>query len=140
MKKHAAFVMFKTNDLVMMILRKDHTWGFPGGKQEDEEALPNTVRRECLEETDIHIEKGVLEYIGWHGINADMDSHLFVYDTLKHSDMKNIVEIAISGKATHHEEVCGVSVFDVDKTIFSKMPLAPTVWEELVTVFGERIK
>lgn len=137
--RNAAFVMFHCENLVLMTMRADGKWGFPGGKQEEGESILEAAQRECLEEINVRIRLEGVEYQGSHLIREDFHSHLFTRRT-SYAGLILALESAMSGNATHGDEVNGVALFDIERQDFYKMPLAPTVINELEDVFGNRLK
>ena len=137
--RNAAFVMFHCENLVFMTMRKDGNWGFPGGKLEEEESIFEAAQRECEEEIDWHIVFSDVEYKGHHIIQEDFHSHFFTHKT-SYNHLVNVLHKAMAGDATHGDEVNGVALFDIERQDFYKMPLAPTVIDELEQVFGNRLK
>lgn len=137
--KNAAFVMFHCENLVFMTMRTDGHWGFPGGKQEEGESIFETAKRECLEEVDAVINFANVEYQGSHLIREDFTSHFFT-EKMSYSHLVELLGAAMSGNATHGDEVNGVALFDIERQDFYKMPLAHTVINELEEVFGARLR
>lgn len=137
--RNAAFVMFHCDNLVLMTMRADGHWGFPGGKQEEGESIFEAAMRECAEEIDARINFCDVLYQGSHLINEDLTSHFFTKHC-SYQSLINSVHLAMAGNATHSDEVNGVALFDIERQDFSKMPLAHTVMEELEDVFGDRLK
>lgn len=137
--RNAAFVMFHCDNLVLMTMRADGHWGFPGGKQEEGESIFEAAKRECLEEINVNISLDGVEYQGSHVIREDFHSHFFTRRT-SYAGLILALEAAMSGNATHGDEVNGVALFDIERQDFYKMPLAHTVINELEQVFGNRLK
>ncbi|MGL4352789.1 MAG: NUDIX domain-containing protein [Aeromonas popoffii] len=137
--RNAAFVMFHCQNLVLMTMRADGHWGFPGGKQEEGESIFEAAKRECLEEINVNISLDGVEYQGSHVIREDFHSHFFTRHT-SYAGLILALEAAMSGHATHGDEVNGVALFDIERQDFYKMPLAHTVIDELEQVFGDRLK
>lgn len=139
--KNAAFVMFHCENLVLMTMRKDGNWGFPGGKQEEGESIFEAAQRECAEEIDTHIHLDDVEYQGSHLIREDFTSHFFT-KVCSYQALVNTLHLSMAGDATHGDEVNGVALFDIERHDFydESMPLAPTVIDELEQVFGNRLK
>ena len=137
--RNAAFVMFHCENLVLMTMRADGHWGFPGGKQEEGESIFEAAQRECEEEIDAHIHLDDVEYQGSHVIREGFHSHFFT-KVCSYQALVNTLHLAMAGNATHGDEVNGVALFDIERQDFYKMPLAPTVINELEDVFGNRLK
>lgn len=138
--RNAAFVMFHTDNLVLMNMRaKGGNWGFPGGMVEEGEALFTAAQRECKEEIGVDIQLSEVEYKTHHLVREGLTSHAFTCK-VSYSVMMNIIASAMSGEASHAEEVNGVALFDIDRQNFRDMPLAPTVINELEDIFGDRLK
>ncbi|MGL5015294.1 MAG: NUDIX hydrolase [Bacteroidales bacterium] len=138
--RDAVFCLFHTDNLIFMQMRsKNGTWGFPGGMVEEGESLFGALAREVGEEINTNIRLEQVEYKGKHSVREDLTSHVFTCE-ISHKDLLNIVENALSRQATHSEELNGIGVFDVDNQYFYNMPLAPTVREELESVFGDRLR
>lgn len=140
MAKLAAFIMAHDHTNIFMVQRaKDGKWGLPGGKVEIGESILNAAIRECEEEIDYTFSREDLHYKGSHKIRKDYYSVLFEAP---------ISTLALNGMVYHYlrqEAICadesvGFALISIDNTDFSKMDLAPTLLEELVGVFGSRIK
>lgn len=137
--RNAAFVMFHCRNLVLMTMRKDGHWGFPGGKVEEGESIFEAANRECLEEIDAGVQFNEVVYGGNHLIREDFTSHFFTCE-LSYRQLVELVHTAMAGNATHGDEVNGVALFDIERQDFYKMPLAHTVINELEDTFGNRLK
>lgn len=137
--RNAAFVMFHCDNLVLMTMRADGHWGFPGGKQEEGESIFEAAKRECLEEIDAIIHLANVKYQGSHLIREGFTSHFFT-EKMNYNHLVDLLGAAMCGNATHGDEVNGVALFNIDRQDFRNMPLAHTVIDELIQVFGDRIK
>lgn len=137
--RNAAFVMFHTDNLILMNARWNGTWGFPGGMVEEGESLLQAAVRECEEEIGAKVGLADVEYKCNHLVREGLTSHAFSCK-VSYDKLMEITKTAMIGEATHAEELNGVGLFDIDRHNFYKMPLAPTVIEELEEVFGERLK
>ncbi len=138
--KDAVFCIFHTDTLIFMQMRaKNGTWGLPGGMVEPDESLFGALAREVAEEINTRVYLEQVEYIGSHAVRQGLTSHVFTCK-VSHDDLLKIVKNSLSRQATHSEELNGIGVFDIDHQYFYNMPLAPTVREELETVFGDRLR
>ncbi len=149
--RYACFCIPKCGNKVLMILRtKDMTWGFPGGKKEEGETFYEAAVRETMEELGVvmpdkealDFNSKLMERITAHKairVKEDLETMAFSYEVTNpwfYFATRSLLE----DLASHGDEVAAVSVFDINKTVFSKMPLAPSVFEELQQVFGDKIK
>lgn len=146
--KFGCFAIPYFNDKVLMILRtKDGKWGFPGGKLEKGEGFYDATVRETVEEIGLSLppistspffKESVKRHEGLE-VKPGFISVAFSYKA-GIAFLQGVVWKFLLNKASHHQEVAAVCIFDVNKTIFSEMNLAPTVLEELKQVFGDKIK
>lgn len=136
--RNASFVMFRSGNLVFMNMRWDGRWGFPGGIVEADETTLDAAIRECEEEIGVLVSPDHLVYGGNHLVREGLTSHFYVCDV----DYDSLIELgrqALSGTASHHDELCGFGIFDAACHDFTKMSLAPTVIDELRDTFGDRL-
>ncbi|MGL5016171.1 MAG: NUDIX hydrolase [Bacteroidales bacterium] len=138
--KDAVFCIFHTENLIFMQMRaKNGTWGLPGGMVEPDESLFGALAREVAEEINTSIQLSQVEYISSHIVRQGLTSHVFTCK-VSHDHLLKIAANALSCQASHSEELNGIGIFDIDRQYFYNMPLAPTLREELETVFGNRLR
>lgn len=134
-KKDAVFVCFKTDDQFLMIRRKDGSWGFPGGKVEDNESRSKAASREVKEEIDVSFHSRDMKIACSHPIKPTLTSHLFIKKVKKHF-LLDCLNKAVSGKASHSHEITGAALFNIKGFKTEGMVFAPTVLEEIKEVLG----
>jgi len=134
--KNASFVILHNDiHLVMLFRAKDHCWGFPGGKVEQNESLVDAACREVFEEIGIKLCKDDLTFKAAHKISDTLQSN--VYTTkVKTNVLIDVINNVANNVASCSHESIGAAVFDIYKTDFTKLKLAPTVLEEIQVVFG----
>jgi len=136
--RHASFIMFHSDKYVLMNMRKDGRWGFPGGVVEENETVLQAAIRECKEEIDVDIDESALQYGGNHLVRDGLTSHFFV-SKVSYETLIGMLDLALSGNASHCFEVNGMALFNIDRQNFYKMNLAPTVIDELECNFNTRL-
>ena len=118
MIKTSAFVCVKDNKILLVRVRDNTIWYFPGGKIDEGETHLQTIIRELDEELNIQMQASELEYLG----EIVTDNH----------DRTDIVSVhCYAGEITQSIKPCAeiseVKWFDLDNTEY----MAPAVVESI---------
>lgn len=121
------------NTIALVIVRKDGTLGFPGGKLEKDELHGAALRRECKEEID-YVPSDFKHVCNHAIVEGEFYSHLFTEEV-----ELEVLEHALNNakNAEYYSKEClGVTLVTFPKGSASNLldnpeKLAPTVKEEL---------
>lgn len=139
-KNKAVFSFIHDATHFLMILRRGGELGFPGGKQEEDESLLETARREGFEEILLPYE--MIPASGTR-ILCEHDTRKFTCVLLMTPESHDFFldgVISNSSLASHNKEVDGVLKIrkkaSTIQNLIDKHPLAPTVKEELEEIIN----
>lgn len=123
---------------MMMIIRRDGSLGFPGGKVNEGESFEDALARELYEEIGLEVHSDLV----WrtekqpscsHNVTESLKSHLFIDEVVSATTFSSLIREY--RYASHADEVQGLIFVETTREAIQNLrdnfKLAPTASEEL---------
>lgn len=131
---------FGNTKRALVVSRRDGLYGFPGGKREGSENFLEALRRECMEEIGLNIDRlgAPIRWLCSNRITNHFGSHAYTVEVSEEVFMEVYHTASAHIASTKFSELSGVAsaaIFDVTPTPFTNAMVtmgAATVYEELI--------